>query len=84
MDIGASNISVSCVEEGLVLPDTRMVLDYGGDDVSELYLRLLQRIDFPYREANLGRLHDWTMMEEIKQKSASLAEVSSSLWLPGE
>ena len=52
-----------------------MTLDYGGEDISELYLRMLERIDFPYRGANLGKTYDWTMMEDLKQKSASLAEV---------
>lgn len=67
--------SVSCVEEGLVLSETRLALDYGGDDVSELYLRLLERINLPYRSADLSRSYDWTMMEDLKFRSASLAEV---------
>lgn len=66
------------MEDGLVLPDTRMCLDYGGDEISELYLRMLERINFPYQGANLGRTYDWTMMEDLKQKSTSLAEVGSS------
>lgn len=75
VDVGAMKTSVSCVEEGLVLSETRLALDYGGDDVSELYLRLLERINLPYRSANLSRTYDWTMMEDLKFRSASLAEV---------
>ena len=75
--------SISCVEEGLVLAETRMSLSYGGDDVSELYLRLLERINLPYRTADLCRTYDWTMMEDLKFRSVSLAEASfhiCSVW----
>lgn len=57
-----------------------MALDYGGDDVSELYLRLLERINLPYKErinVDLARTWEWRMMEDLKGKSASLAEVSA-------
>jgi len=74
VDVGSMKTSISCVEEGLVLAETRMSLSYGGDDVSELYLRLLERIDLPYRRADLCRTYDWTMMEDLKFRSASLAE----------
>lgn len=75
VDLGSMKTSVSCVEEGLVLSETRLALDYGGDDVSELYLRLLERINLPYRSADLTRTYDWIMMEDLKFRSASLAEV---------
>ena len=74
VDVGSMKTSISCVEEGLVLAETRMSLSYGGDDVSELYLRLLERINLPYRTADLCRTYDWTMMEDLKFRSASLAE----------
>jgi actin-related protein 8 len=77
VDVGASKTSISCVEEGLVLPETRMSLNYGGDDISELYLCLLERINLPYRDADLSRTHDWHMMEDLKFRSASLAEVNT-------
>jgi len=74
VDVGSMKTSISCVEEGLVLAETRMSLSYGGDDVSELYLRLLERINLPYRTADLCRTYDWTMMEDLKFRSESLAE----------
>ena len=83
VDVGSMKTSISCVEEGLVLAETRMSLSYGGDDVSELYLRLLERINLPYRTADLCRTYDWTMMEDLKFRSVSLAEASfhiCSVW----
>lgn len=65
-----------------------MALDYGGDDVSELYLRLLERINLPYKErinVDMARTWEWRMMEDLKGRSASLAEVSPErlfLFLP--
>ena len=79
VDIGASKTSVSCVEEGLIIPDTRLLLNYGGDDISELYLRLLERINLPYKDANLVRAYDWSMMDDLKLRTASLAEVKKLL-----
>jgi len=73
-DVGSTKTSISSVEEGLVLAETRMSLGYGGDDVSELYLRQLERINSPYRTADLCRTHNWTMIEDVKFRSASLAE----------
>ncbi|KAF9518979.1 hypothetical protein BS47DRAFT_1370856 [Hydnum rufescens UP504] len=79
VDIGAAKTSVSCIEEGLVLPDTRISLDYGGDDISEFFHLLLARIGLPYKEADLSRLYDWNMIEDLKTRSATLAEVDVDL-----
>src|ERR1700721_3126906 len=82
VDIGAAKTSVSCIEEGLVLPDTRLSLDYGGDYISELFYVLLNRIGLPYKEVDLSRLYDWNMMEDLKTRSATLAEVRFGLKFP--
>jgi len=64
----------------------RITLNIGGDDITEFLLALLQRINFPYKEADLARLYDWRLMEELKSKICTLQEVnihgrnSSSQW----
>lgn len=55
---------------------TRMTLNMGGDDVTEFLYVLLERIKFPYREIDLNRSYDWAMLEDLKARICTLAEVS--------
>lgn len=52
-----------------------MLLNIGGNDVTEFLLVLLQRINFPYRDINLVRSYDWQVMEDLKIRLCTLAEV---------
>ena len=52
-----------------------MNLAIAGDDVTEFLAVLLGRINFPYKELDLARLHDWALMEDIKCRIATLNEV---------
>ena len=53
-----------------------MLLNMGGDDITEFLYVLLERIGFPYRNINLSRWHDWEVMEDLKMRICTLAEVS--------
>ncbi|OBZ74041.1 putative actin-related protein 8 [Grifola frondosa] len=74
VDMGAVKTSIACVDDGLVLPDTRMTLSMGGDDITEFLYVLLERISFPYRDMNLARSYDWNIMEDLKARLCTLAE----------
>ncbi|KAH7913839.1 hypothetical protein BJ138DRAFT_1124029 [Hygrophoropsis aurantiaca] len=74
VDIGAVTTSIACVDEGLVIGDSRMSLNMGGDDITEFLYILLGRISFPYREMNLIRGYDWNVMEDLKARLCTLAE----------
>jgi hypothetical protein len=52
-----------------------MSLNLGGDDITEFLYVLLERISFPYRDLNLARWYDWTVMEDLKARLCTLAEV---------
>ena len=47
----------------------------GGDDITEFLHVLLQRISFPYRELDLARSYDWNVVEDLKARLCTLAEV---------
>ncbi|KAF9269156.1 actin-related protein [Marasmius fiardii PR-910] len=79
VDIGAKTTSIACVDEGLVISDTRMTLNFGGDDITELFFVLLERIGFPYREANLARSYDWSVIDTLKCNLCTLSEVDVAL-----
>jgi len=101
IDIGSLTSTITCVEEGLVLPETRyvpapplpvlallnsatnvpsyrrMVLDFGGDDITRFLMTLLQRLSFPYKDIDLAKWHDWIVVEELKERLVVLSEVRS-------
>lgn len=52
-----------------------MSLNIGGNDITEFLYVLLERINFPYRDINLARWHDWLVMEDLKSRLCTLAEV---------
>ncbi|BGP17439.1 hypothetical protein JCM10213_003278 [Rhodosporidiobolus nylandii] len=79
IDIGARTSSITCVEEGLVLPESRMVLDFGGDDITSFLHTLLMRQNFPYKEADLARWYDWIVIEDLKERLVVLSEGDISL-----
>lgn len=43
VDIGSTKITVSCVDEGLLVPKTIIRKHYGGDDITEILYRLIIR-----------------------------------------
>ncbi|PPQ63810.1 hypothetical protein CVT24_009805 [Panaeolus cyanescens] len=81
VDIGATKTSIACVDEGMVIADTRMTLNMGGEDVTEFLYVLLERIKFPYREIDLNKFYDWAMLEDLKARICTLAEASIFLEL---
>lgn len=48
-----------------VLTGCRIQLPYGGDDVTRLFIQLLQRNAFPYK-IDLRRIHDWQLADTLK------------------
>jgi actin-related protein 8 len=58
-----------------------MSLSIGGNDVTEFFNVLLERIKFPYRELDLNRSYDWNIMEDLKIRLCTLADVSCRLYL---
>ncbi|XP_066259559.1 actin-related protein 8 isoform X2 [Euwallacea similis] len=52
VDVGDQKTSVSCVEDGICHPNTRVRLEYGGGDISQIFYWLLQKCAFPYKECD--------------------------------
>ncbi|KAH7101507.1 actin-like ATPase domain-containing protein [Auriculariales sp. MPI-PUGE-AT-0066] len=75
VDVGANATNIACVDEGFVVPDTRISLDVGGDDITELLIRLLARSQVPWAQtADLARVDDFATAERLKIQLATLAE----------
>ncbi|KAF3926130.1 hypothetical protein ABW21_db0200398 [Orbilia brochopaga] len=74
VDIGAQKTSISCVEEGMVVPDSRLNLKLGGDDVTNVFMQMLLMNSFPYSDIDLLRRYDYLLAEDLKIKHTSLNE----------
>ncbi|KAH9992981.1 nucleus protein [Russula compacta] len=79
VDIGATTVSIACVDEGMVVPETRIYLNMGGDYITEFLYVLLDRIHFPYRDIDLARSYDWSVMEDLKSRLCTLTEENVAL-----
>ena len=55
-----------------------MSLSIGGDDITEFLYVLLRRIKFPYKDIDLNHSYDWNVMEDLKSRLCTLADVCVS------
>ena len=55
-----------------------MSLSMGGDDITEFLYVLLRRIKFPYKDIDLNHSYDWNVMEDLKARLCTLADVCAS------
>lgn len=58
VDVGAEKTSIACVDEGMVINDSRIRLDYGGKHITEALTKMLLQQQFPYRDINLANHND--------------------------
>ena len=79
VDIGARKISISCIDEGMVINDSRMLLDFGGDDVVETFLQIVKRMNFPDKEVDLNRSYDWEMCQRLIESAGAFNEVCCAI-----
>lgn len=81
VDIGAQKTSISCVEDGMILENSRVNLKYGGRDITEAFVKMIIYNHFPYSEINLNRRYDFQLAEELKQKFCTMTEADVSVQL---
>ncbi|KAF3769845.1 hypothetical protein M406DRAFT_76623 [Cryphonectria parasitica EP155] len=81
VDVGAQKTSITCVEDGLCLEDSRINLKYGGYDVTETFIKMMLFDNFPYADINLRRRHDFLLAEELKVKHCTMTQAEISVQL---
>ncbi|PON29829.1 hypothetical protein TGAM01_v201195 [Trichoderma gamsii] len=81
VDIGAQKTSVTCVEDGLCIEDSRINLKYGGYDITETFIKMMLYDNFPYQEINLRRRYDFLLAEELKAKHCTMSQANISVQL---
>jgi len=79
VDIGAQTTTIACVDEGAIIPDSRINMKYGGDDITEYFTRLLLRASFPWQELDLAKSVDRRVMQVAKERYCTLWENDVSM-----
>lgn len=75
VDMGAQCISVACVEEGVVVPDSLIKLPYGGDDLTMLLFQILSLHNLPYKASpGLSDVLDFELLNDLREKFCTLDE----------
>ncbi|KDN41865.1 actin-like ATPase domain-containing protein [Tilletiaria anomala UBC 951] len=83
VDLGAETINISCVEDGLVVPESRIELCFGGNDISTFFAELLHRGKVPYTALNINkRIVDLQIIEDIKERALTLhpSDIGLNFW----
>ncbi|KAG0652429.1 putative actin-related 8 [Hyphodiscus hymeniophilus] len=82
VDIGAQKTSICCVEDGMLIEDSRINLKYGGYDVTETFVKMMLHDSFHYENINLKRRYDFLLAEELKINTCTMnqAEISVQLY----
>ncbi|KAF4121136.1 actin-related protein 8 [Geosmithia morbida] len=81
VDVGAQKTSVTCVEDGLCLEDSRVNLKYGGYDITDTFLKMMLYDNFPYQDINLRRRYDFLLAEELKMRHCTMSQADISVQL---
>jgi len=74
VDMGAQTTTIACVDEGAIIPDSRINMKYGGDDITEYWTKLLLRSSFPWQEVDLSKSVDRRVMQYLKERWCTLFE----------
>lgn len=80
VDIGAQTTTVSCIDEGMVLNDSRIRMDFGGDDITRAFNRLLIQLDFPCK-LDLNDHHDNALVTSIKDMHTTFLDADIAVQL---
>lgn len=81
VDVGAQKTSIACVEDGMVIEDSRINLKYGGFDVTETFVKMMLFDQFHYSDFNLVRRHDFMLAEELKERFTSMSDENINVQL---
>ena len=82
VDVGAQTTTVTCVDEGLVINDSRIILNYGGDHVTQALTKMLLQSNFPYRGLDLSsRNDDYELAQQLKNDYATFQDADIAVQL---
>lgn len=81
VNIGATQTRIACVDEGMVLQDSCITLDYGSDDITRLFALFLLQSEFPYQDWDIESAHGWCLAEELKKNFTTFQDANVTVQL---
>lgn len=81
VDVGAHKTSIACVDEGMVIGDSRVRLDYGGDHVTLALTKLLRQQLFPCPLDLSSFNDDWQTAQSIKHQYTTFNDADIAVQL---
>lgn len=81
LDVGAQTTTIACVDEGAIIPDSRINMKYGGDDITDFWTRLLLRSAYPWQDLDLHRSVDFRVLQYAKERWCTLFESDVAMQL---
>ena len=67
VNVGASQTTVACIDEGIVLENSLVTLNYGSNDITCLFILLLALNKFPFKGWQLDTVQGWQLAENLKK-----------------
>lgn len=81
VNIGAAHTSIACIDEGTVLENSLISLDYGSDDITKLFALFLLQSEFPHQDWDINSSHGWILAEELKKKYITFQDANVTVQL---
>ncbi|KAK6462119.1 hypothetical protein DFJ63DRAFT_296420 [Scheffersomyces coipomensis] len=82
IDVGSQTTSISCVDEGMIINDSRILMNYGGDQITECFIKLLLESSFPYKNIDLSsRIDDWELANDLKHNFVTFQDADIAVQL---
>lgn len=81
VNIGATQTRIACIDEGTVLENSLVTLDYGGDDITKLFTLLLLQSEFPYQDLDINTTHGWKLVEQLKKETITFEDANLTVQL---
>jgi actin-related protein 8 len=97
VDIGSSKISVCCTDEGMIIEESLIRKNFGGDDITTLMYMILSRksgtianihshgrINFPIDYFDINNPYHFRLIEKLKEQECEFPSIQnpSSQFLP--
>lgn len=75
VNVGATKTTVACVDDGAVVENSCVTLDYGGDDITRLFAKLLLMSNFPYEDWDMNNISGWRNAEALKKQCITFQDI---------
>lgn len=81
IDLGAKQTKIACVDDGVVVTNSALRLNYAGDDITRLFANMLLQNKFPYEDWNLNEPNGWQLAESLKQQYITFQDADIAVQL---